>query len=569
MKKILLLLSLFTTCFVTSCQQESMMEPAADGFVDATFTLVTQDAGMTRAIGDDVTVDEVVCAVYDVKGMELEELRAVVRIDDGNATSTFDTKLAKGRNYRVVFFAYNSEAEVYDLSDLKNIELKTDNLLSNVANYDAFVGHYDIEAAHTLHSINVQVTLTRPLAQLNLGINAEEKEAAEREGIIVAKSKISVCNVYKAFNAYDNVVVGNATKLVFDMNTIPNNTFEIDGETYHYIAMNYLFVGNANEVKSLVDVELVYETVDGEQNDPTLYFYKVPIQRNYRANIYGKLLTKGGPEATLVKNEVDLNNAIKTGGYIRLEEDVELNGRLYFTNVDVRLDMNGKKISVDENSGADYLFVVYEGSTLIIEGNGIIETATPEPILFYPAGNLVIENGTFIRHIPKGYTGTVNNMFIGTKPSGGWHSTGVTIKGGYFDPGYYPASLQNVNFENLLDGTETLVETDKDIASRGLPGDANVTRKAVKSLVSVSFNLSNNYFKIYGGTFVGANPAWGDEGCMLPTTPQYLRPWSYYQGGFIEGQEFNENGIVLPEGYSITKGTHEDGRPTYTVNYSK
>lgn len=544
-----------------------MMEPAADGFVDATFTLVTQDAGMTRAIGDDVTVDEVVCAVYDVKGMELEELRTVVRIDDGNATSTFDTKLAKGRNYRVVFFAYNSEAEVYDLSDLKNIELKTDNLLSNVANYDAFVGHYDIEADHTLHSINVQVTLTRPLAQLNLGINAEEKEAAEREGIIVAKSKISVCNVYKAFNAYDDVVVGNATKLVFDMNTIPNNTFEIDGETYHYIAMNYLFVGNANEEKSLVDVELVYETVDGEQNDPASYFYKVPIQRNYRANIYGKLLTKGGPEATLVKNEEDLNNAIKTGGYIRLEEDVELNDRLYFTNVDVRLDMNGKKITVDENSGADYLFVVYEGSTLIIEGNGIIETATPKPILFYPAGNLVIENGTFIRHIPEGYSGSVSNMFVGTKPDGGWESTGVTINGGYFDSGYYNKNAACV--EDVLAGNISLVETDADITSRGKPGDKNVTRVALKDNVNKMFNKSNNYFKIYGGTFVGANPAWGDEGCMLPTIPYYLRPWSYYQGAFLDGQSFNENGIVLPEGYSITKGTHEDGRPTYTINYSK
>ena len=31
----------------------------------------------------------------------------------------------------------------------------------------------------------------------------------------------------------------------------------------------------------------------------------------------------------------------------------------------------------------------------------------------------------------------------------------------------------------------------------------------------------------------------------------------------------NEDGIVLPEGFAITKGTHEDGRPTYTVTYNK
>jgi hypothetical protein len=55
---------------------------------------------------------------------------------------------------------------------------------------------------------------------------------------------------------------------------------------------------------------------------------------------------------------------------------------------------------------------------------------------------------------------------------------------------------------------------------------------------------------------------------MLPTTP-YLRPWSNNQGALLDGQKFNENGIVLPDGYSITKGATADGRPTYTVNYSK
>ena len=83
------------------------------------------------------------------------------------------------------------------------------------------------------------------------------------------------------------------------------------------------------------------------------------------------------------------------------------------------------------------------------------------------------------------------------------------------------------------------------------------------------FNRSNNYFHIYGGTFVGANPAWGDEGCALPKTPQYLRPWSNEQGQFLVGQGRYDDRIELPEGYEITKGTHEDGRPTYTVTYNK
>ena len=239
---------------------------------------------------------------------------------------------------------------------------------------------------------------------------------------------------------------------------------------------------------------------------------------------------------------------------------------------EVTLNMNGQTIIVNpdelvnNSNGSDYAFIVREGGKLTITGNGTVEATTPAPIIFYPAGDLVIENGTFIRNVPEGYTGNFGSMFVGTKPAGGWHSAGVTIKGGYFDSGYYPSVLKNVDIDKLITGEETLEETETDIIKRGQPGDTNVTRNAIKNLVSAMFNKSNNYFKVYGGTFVGASPAWGDEGCMLPTTPNYLRPWSYYQGPFIDGQEFNENGIVLPGGYTVTKGTHEDGRPTYTVN---
>lgn len=239
----------------------------------------------------------------------------------------------------------------------------------------------------------------------------------------------------------------------------------------------------------------------------------------------------------------------------------------------VHLDLNGHKIIVDpetlvnNSNGSDYVFIIREGGSLTIDGDGAVEATTPAPIMFYPAGDLVIESGTFVRHIPEDYDGGVGSMFVGTKPAGGWGSTGVTINGGYFDSGYYGVDANYI--DRLIAGEETLVETEADIAKRGQSGDPNTTRKAVKNHINAMFNKSNNYFKVYGGTFVGANPAWGDEGCMLPTTPQYLRPWSYYQGAFLVGQTFHEDGIVLPEGYEITKSTHEDGRPIYTVTYNK
>ena len=183
---------------------------------------------------------------------------------------------------------------------------------------------------------------------------------------------------------------------------------------------------------------------------------------------------------------------------------------------------------------------------------------------FCPYGERVIENGTFTRNKVTTVTNATTGLFMGAKSSG----CNVTINGGYFDPGYYDENAAEI--EDILAGTAELTETADDIAKRGQPGDDNLVRVAVKDNVSVVLNHSGyGSIKVYGGTFVGANPAWGDEGCMLPTTPEYLRPWSYYQGALLDGQTYNENGIVLPTGYTISKGVTDDGIPTYTVTYSK
>lgn len=273
-------------------------------------------------------------------------------------------------------------------------------------------------------------------------------------------------------------------------------------------------------------------------------------------------------EIPLVTTSDELLAAVAQVGYVKLGKDISLEARISVpTGADVYLDMNGKSICVEEDYTDERVIYVPAGSALIIDGNGTIEAHTPNPVIFAPFGNLVIENGTFIRVLEDGYTGTISSMFLGTKP-GGWEKYGVTINGGYFDSGYYDTNAADI--EDYLAGTKTLVETEDDRAKRGNSKDSNVVRVALKQNIMKLINRSYNYFHVYGGTFVGANPAWGDEGCMLPTTPNYLRPWSNYQGALLDGQEFNENGIVLPEGYEITKSTHkEDGRPIYTVTYNK
>lgn len=298
MKKNLFLsmLAMSGMLFATSCSQDELVNESAGDFVSATFNIGTANGIGSRAtIGNGTKADKVVCAVFDAKGEEMDDLRQTLSITDKKAK--YSIRLAKGQDYRVAFFAYNEAAAAYDVTDMKNIAVKA-NQKSNVEDRDAFTAYVDVAA--TVNAIEKDVTLKRPFAQLNLGVDATEWKDAVKAGVTVTKSYIKVSNVYNAFSAYDNAVVGNEGEMEFAMNKIPTEQLEVDldrddtieeGEYFEYLALNYLLVGDNGAEKSLTDVEFVWETEDGKTNNPTSSFINIPVQRNYRTNIIGKLLT--------------------------------------------------------------------------------------------------------------------------------------------------------------------------------------------------------------------------------------------------------------------------------------
>ena len=356
----------------TSCSQEELLpEPSNGDFVNATFTIGTTDGIGTRAtIGNGTKADKVACAVYDAEGTELTDLYKVVNVVDMKAT--YEVRLAKGQNYRVAFFAYNSAADAYNVQDLKNITVKGDQN-SNIENRDAFTNYVDVEA--TVNAINKNVTLYRPFAQLNLGVDNTELEAARKAGVVIAKSKIVVTNVYNQFSAYDNAVVATAEPMTmtFAMNAIPTERLEVDvnrdgtianDETFNYLALNYLLVGDASTEKSLTDVEFVWENADkSKTNNPTTHFLNIPVQRNYRTNIIGSLLTNPATFNIIIDADfidspakdyivsvwdgesvetptVDANNVIRISSAAELVGLMEVTGNSIFIGKTIELQCN-------------------------------------------------------------------------------------------------------------------------------------------------------------------------------------------------------------------------------------
>lgn len=564
MKKLIYLL-LAMPLFIASCNNDDIA--VNEETVEVSFIAKVPQSMGSRAAST-LSVDRVYCAIFE-DGEEISSLREVISIEDGKDI-VFSPRLIKGRTYDVVFWA--AKEGFYNVENMTSI--------SPNSKADVDGGSFDAFTAHTTVSVNNTqtnpITLKRPFAQMNIGVTEEDWNGVASPTTFNQKpTHITVSFRGKdTFDALAGTVIGEDKTITYDLR-VSGNDFTCADIIYKNIAQCFIL---PDVQKENFDITFTLYDQNNKVIRDNVVIYNVPLQTNYKTNIVGGLLTgtvtyeisfEEGFNATediiaVLDSEDLLQVLTQEGGKVMLMSDITVDDRIDIpAGTDVYLDMNGKKIS----SSADYVFIVRDGASLTITGNGIIETETPAPVLFYPAGDLVIENGTFVRNIPEGYAGNVSSMFVGTKPAGGWHSSGVTINGGYFDSGYYNKNAADI--EEILAGTKELEETDDDIKKRGAAGDNNKVRVALKNNCMIMFNKSNNYFKIYGGTFVGANPAWGDEGCMLPTIPYYLRPWSYYQGALLDGQEFHEDEIVLPEGYEITRGKTEKGITTYTVTYNK
>ena len=593
----------------TSCSQDELDVVQSGNEAQVTFSLGLEGGLATRAISDGTGAKKLVYAVYKLDDQGTPVLQKVVGSDansqfvdgaafDNGLTETVEITLAKGQTYQVAFWAQNPNCTAYTTTDLTNVGVSYDNAANNDENRDAFFKMVQFEVAGDK---SIDVVMKRPFAQINVGVTAEDWDAAVASGIEIKNSDVVIKNAATSINLLTGEISGEQN-VTYTISAIPGEDLMVDAdgdgtkEAYHWLSMSYILVNDTHDADedkdgtigdyrtNLESLAYTFTPASGNAIAFAEGLNNVPVQRNWRTNILGKILT-GDIEfnitidpaydgdinvnvpITAVSTSDELKDAFDKGGNVVLEKDIKLTKRLDIAEgKEVNLDMNGKTITL-EGTTVDPAFYTYKGSTLTITGNGTVEINDPSVSLIFPGGDVVIENGTFVRNIPAGTPANqVGAFFVGAKVSP-WGSQTVTINGGYFDGGYYNADAADV--DDILAGTKTLTETADDIAKRGISTDANKVRVAIKQNVQLLLNLSYNLFKVYGGTFVGANPAWGDEGCMLPTTPNYLRPWSYYQGALLDGQTFNDNGLVIPTGYEITKGATADGRPTYTVTYNK
>ena len=382
MKKHLLLgMAAIASWFATSCQNE--IESVNAGKTSTVSFKVETPEIKSRAFSDGKTATVLQYAVYDEEGNELKDLT----VDNGeiDIKTTVNLKLTTGNTYSVIFWAAAPDAP-YKV-DFANKTMKVDynNAVSNDENRDAFYKYhiFTVKGAQT-----ETIELKRPFAQLNIGTN--DFEASKKAGYIVKQSSVKV-PVYSTLNMEHGTVDGLETR-EFKLANIPaGEDFPVQG--YKYLAMNYLLVS-----KETVDVEFTY--TDGD-DAKTRTVGSVPVQRNYRTNIYGQLLTSDvdinveiKPEYNEPAHEADaLYHAAAFGGEVTLTEDVELKTPLNI-QANMILNLNGKTISGAIAKGAGAVVNVAEGVTAKIDGGTINSTVENGDAAINNAGKLVLEGVT-------------------------------------------------------------------------------------------------------------------------------------------------------------------------------
>ena len=420
MRKVLSFFVLAGVLLASSCSLKEDFRGNDSDFATLSFTVGEPGVSATRAIGDGTSVDALYYAVYDDKGNFIADLA-------GNKVgttfpTTVEITLAKGQTYKIAFWAQDKDCKAYSFGqygDIENIYINYAGL-NNDESRDAFFKTIDHKV---VGDIALDVTLERPFAQINLGVTQEDWDNAAKAGIYVAQSKLEINNAATELNLFDGKVQ-QVTKLVYELANIPTQTLEVDlnkdgvKEAYKYLSLSYILVADqgqtANEEGMFgAESALVNATFSLETNKAPFEVKvdNLPVQRNWRTNVIGEVLTGDikfnidvdpifdGEEIYPDTLEEELRYAALNGGTVTLTDNVELKSSLIVAdNKDMVIDLNGHNIINISNSSelekGDGI-IVY--GNLTIKGNGTVKGNTRAVWARGDYGAIVrIEGGNYI-----------------------------------------------------------------------------------------------------------------------------------------------------------------------------
>ena len=267
----------------TSCSNDETNELISGEPVTTSFKVQLPNSigtrpnkGAKKAFADGMTATVLKYMVFD----ENNNLVIPAAEKAINRSTDVQLTLITGKKYKIVFWAANAEAP-YTIDETGKVTVNYEGMKTNDESLDAFCRCYEFTAGAEVEN---PVKLYRPFAQLNVGTKDMDKAVKAGFNKDAAKTKVQVSGIANTLNLLTGEVDGEVD-VTCDLNAIPTGeTFPKEG--YEYLSMDYLLVGK--ETKTVVNVE--WQITDGVTTVDRS-FTNVPLQGNYRTNIFGNLLT--------------------------------------------------------------------------------------------------------------------------------------------------------------------------------------------------------------------------------------------------------------------------------------
>ena len=392
-----------------------------------------------------------------------------------------DVRLVSGHTYQLVFWADHVEDNTseagraadlhYDTGAFPVVSFKEgDDYMSNDDTRDAF---FASETITVDGPGDYSISLSRPFGQLNIITTDYSEVGTNFSQMLPEKVKIAFGKIYSGIDLLtgklsDDKVLTSGPVAVAGV-TDPAQT---DGAKQ--LSFDYIFAPDDGQL-ILDDFTMSFlNDAAGQSVVPDYTFKNIPVQRNYRTNVSGALLTdragvdvKVEPgfdgdeeviDGKLVISSVDrLMNALENGGRVMLAQDMEIDRsseqstgpgddpNRIVVDEDVEIDLNGHKLTLKGDSR------MAANNAEIRISNGYIESKSQSAEIFRlfanEGGKVVVED------VEMNVPGTTG---VGFNPKA--HNARLEVRNSTIVAGKYAVGT---NAADPVSGAEIVIENSK------------------------------------------------------------------------------------------------------------
>lgn len=400
MKRLFLFLAVAGLMATTACSRDEMESAGMNGDGVVTFSARLPEQLQTRSMGDGQTARKLTYAVYaagEQTPLLTSESEGAPAVEFTDLKAQLTLRLTTGKSYDVLFWAdaygQKDESNPYKVDyQAQTVTVDYAAAESNDESRDAFFG--SVTGVKVTGAMSQDVTLVRPFAQVNVGTDDLEEAVAGGLQSAALATSMSATNVPTTLNLLNGTTTG-STSVDFASHAVPTESLVVSGRTYTYLAMNYLLMG-----ADKTTTNIAFAFMDGATTG-NLTFSNVPVQRNYRTNIIGSVLTGdvdfdididpgfGEPDHNLSQ----LLFAAENGGTVELEENMTLEQEITVAEgKKMELNLNGHDIVFD----SEELYTAFNvNGDMVINGPGNISYKNGGILIVNKNGSLVINGGDF------------------------------------------------------------------------------------------------------------------------------------------------------------------------------